>query len=94
MLFIAVCSMASITDKADRITALACVLHLLPSGGERPNQIQPSVLVYFCGLLWPSLYWNKDSSLVYDTLKHFHYIITKSTTFYIQYNKYITVCKL
>ncbi len=49
------------------------------------NQVCSQCLVYFCGLLWPSLYWNKDSSLVYDTLQHFHYIFTKSTTFYIQY---------
>ncbi len=55
MLFIAVCSMVSITDKADRITALACVLHLLPSGGERPNQIQPSVLAVFGLFLWSAL---------------------------------------
>ncbi len=55
MLFIAVCSMASVTDKADRITALACVLHLLRSGGERPNQIQPSVLAVFGLFLWSAL---------------------------------------
>lgn len=55
MLFIAVWSMVSITDKVDWIIALASVLHLLPSGGERPNQIQPSVLAVFGLFLWSAL---------------------------------------
>jgi len=52
-MFIAVWCMVSVTDKDTHFVCwlgsqlsvkqlLAGVLHLLPSGGERPNQIQPS----------------------------------------------------